>query len=70
MGQELGTSSGGRFWFKASCEMLFKMLAGAGGSTFKLTHVVGGRRPQFLPVWTSHRAAQDVAAGFPKRGTR
>lgn len=69
VGQELGSRSGGWFWFRASCEMLFKMLAGAGGSSFKLTHVAGGRRAQFLPLWTSHRAAehpQDVAAGFPK----
>lgn len=73
VGQELGSSLAGWFWFRVSykqksrCWLGLKSsegLVGARRPTSNLTHVDICRRTQFFVPWTFHGATYDMVACF------
>lgn len=78
VGQESGRSLAGWFWLRVSCEAtkyqgeLLPSEPLTGPTSKKaLTHMLVGKRLQFLIVWmswggASPRAAHDMAADFPQ----
>ena len=63
-GEEIGSSLAGWFWLRASAEVVIKLSARAGGSSYSVAQSHGwqvgeaiGQGPQFLASWASPWAA-------------